>query len=122
MSEVSASPRRHPLKALWIGIPVLVVTLVILWIFCAPIAKWSHSAKSFLGQHLLAVTIVVGYLLLLALIGLPKWQAARLNLKPKDQFEAENEARKTLAEIGPNPTSLLPGAISLGETVLSLFW
>jgi uncharacterized protein YjbI with pentapeptide repeats len=105
MREISAFPRRHAPKIRGILLALaVVVTLVTLWIFWAPITKWSHSAQSFegfafLGKHLLAVTIVVGCLLLLALIGLPKWQAARSNLKPKEQFEAENEARKTLAEI-----------------------
>jgi uncharacterized protein YjbI with pentapeptide repeats len=55
-----------------------------LWIFSAP-------AAVALGSYLLILVI-------LALIWLPKWQAARSDLEKKEQFEAENEARKTLAE------------------------
>ena len=82
----------------------LLVVGVVLWIFSAPIAQWSRSAQpsdavGFLGEHLLAVAMLGGCLLVLALIWLPKWQATRPDLTTKERLELENDARKTLAEI-----------------------
>jgi Pentapeptide repeats (8 copies) len=102
MRQVSAFLRRHLLTT-----PrnyLVLAVLVTLWIFLELIAQWSHSAQSFdavafLGKHLLAVAIVGGCLLILALIWLPKWQATRPDLTTKERFEVENNARKTLAEI-----------------------
>jgi hypothetical protein len=71
--------------------------------FPASIAQWSRSAQSdvvaFLKEYYLAAAIVGGCLLILTFILLPKWQAARSELTGQARFEAENEARKTLAEI-----------------------
>ena len=88
-----------------LGALVLLAVVVVVWIFSAPVAQWLRSAQSFdavtfPGEHLLAVAIVVGgCLVVLALIWLPKWQAARPELTPQARFEVENDARKTLAEI-----------------------
>jgi hypothetical protein len=92
---------------------VLFTVMVVLWIFSAPIAQWSRSAQpsdavGFLGEHLLAAAFLGGCLLVLALIWLPKWQAARPKLTPQARFEVENDARKTLAEI-VGGTALLVG-------------
>jgi uncharacterized protein YjbI with pentapeptide repeats len=78
--------------------------VVVLWIFSAPIAQVIHSAQSFdaitfLKEHLLALTMLTGCLVIFGLIWLPKWQAARPELTMKERFEVENEARKTLAQI-----------------------
>jgi hypothetical protein len=69
--------------------------MVALWIFLAPIAQWSRSVQSFdavvvIREHFLAVAILGGCLLVLTLIWLPKWQAARSDLTTKEQFEVEN--------------------------------
>jgi hypothetical protein len=87
-----------------LAVLVLLAIVVVLWIFSAPIVQWSRPAQSFdavafLGGHLFIVAIVGSCLLVLALIWLPKWQAARPELTPQAQFEVENNARKTLAEI-----------------------
>ena len=117
MRQVSVFLRRHLPATL--GALVLLAVVVILWIFSTPIAQWIHSAQSFdaiafLGKHLLAVGIVGGCLLVLALIWLPKWQAARPDLTPQERSTLENEARKTLAQIVGAPRSWLvsisPGA------------
>jgi uncharacterized protein YjbI with pentapeptide repeats len=89
--------------------PLVVMTEVVVGLlFPEPLAQWSRSALStalsfdaaaFLREHVLAVAIAGGGLVVLALIWLPKWQAARPELTPEARFEAENEARKTLAEI-----------------------
>jgi Pentapeptide repeats (8 copies) len=87
-----------------LGALVFLAVVVVLWIFSAPITQWLRSAQSFdviafLGEHLFAIAMRGGCLLVLALIWLPKWQAARPELTIKERFEAENEARKTLAQI-----------------------
>jgi Pentapeptide repeats (8 copies) len=102
MGQESAFLQRHGRRIF--AVLVLLVAVVVLWIFFAPIASWIRSAQSFdvvtfLGKHLLVVAIVGGCLLVLVLIWLPKWQAACPKLKPKERFEVENDARKTLAEI-----------------------
>jgi hypothetical protein len=102
MRQVSAFLQRH-LPAM-LGSLVLLTVVVVLWIFSAPIALWLRSIQSFdavafLGQHLLAVAILGGGLLIFVLIWLPKWQAARPELTPQARFEVENNARKTLAEV-----------------------
>jgi hypothetical protein len=83
---------------------ILLAVMAVLWNFSAPITQWFRSAQSFdavafLGEHLLAVTILGGCLLILVLVWLPKWQAARPDLTAKERFEVENDARKTFAEI-----------------------
>jgi hypothetical protein len=102
MSQVSTFLRRH-LPAM-LGSLILLSVVVVAWIFSAPIASWFRSAQSFdavafLGEHLLALAILGGCLVIFALIWLPKWQAARPDLSTKERFELENDARKTLAEI-----------------------
>jgi uncharacterized protein YjbI with pentapeptide repeats len=83
---------------------LLAVVVVVLWIFSAPIAQGIHSAQSFdavtfLKEHVLALAMLTGCLVIFGLIWLPKWQAARPELTMKERFEVENEARKTLAQI-----------------------
>jgi hypothetical protein len=102
MKQVSTFLRRY--LPMMLAILALLAVVVVVWIFSAPIAQWFRSAQlsdvvTFLREHLLAAAIVGGGLLILTFIWLPKWQAARLDLKRQAQFEAENEARKTLAEI-----------------------
>ena len=51
---------------------VLLALVVVMWIFWAPIAQWLRSAQSFdavalLREHLLAVGLLGGCLLILAL-------------------------------------------------------
>ena len=75
MRRVSAFLRRHFLTML--GALVLLALVVILWLFSTPIAPWVHSALSFdavafLGEHLLAIGMLGGFLVVLALIWLPK--------------------------------------------------
>jgi hypothetical protein len=101
MRQVSAFLRRH--LPTMLGSLVLLAVMVVLWIFSAPIASWLRSAQSFdavafLREYLLAVGIVGGCLLVLALICLPKWQAARVQ-DVKDRVTIENAARQTLAQI-----------------------
>jgi hypothetical protein len=61
---------------------------------------WLVAAFTVLQQNLLLVGVLgLGLVVLILLWGLPKWQAARLGLPPKERFELENEARKTLAQI-----------------------
>ena len=48
-----------------------------------------------------------------------------LRIHADDQAQAIQQAREWAQHVlqtGPNPTSLLPGAISLAETVLRPFW
>jgi Pentapeptide repeats (8 copies) len=102
MRWVSAFLRRY--LPIILAVLILLAIVVVLWIFSALVAQWlrsvhSFDAVTFLQDHLLAVGSIVGCLLILALIWLPKWQAARPGLTPQAQFEAENEARKTFAEI-----------------------
>jgi hypothetical protein len=102
MRRVSAFLRRY--LPMILAVLVLLAVVVVVWIFSAPIAQWLRSAQlsnvvTFLREHLLAVIIVGGCLLILAFIWLPKWQAARPELTPQARFEVENDARKTLAEI-----------------------
>src|SRR5262245_49902707 len=102
MRRVSAFLRRH--LSMMLGALVFLAVVVVVWIFSAPIAPWVRSALSFdavafLGAHLLAIGLLGGGLVVLVLIWLPKWQAARPELTPQARFEAENEARKTLAQI-----------------------
>jgi hypothetical protein len=82
---------------------VFLAVVVVVWIFSAPFAQWSRSAQSFvvavLWEHYLAAVTRVVFLLVLVLIEVPKWQAARLGLTPQTRFKAENDTRKTLAEI-----------------------
>ena len=103
MRRVSAFLRRHPPMILAVLV-ILLAVVVVVWIFSTPIASWLRSAQSFdasafLGEHLLAVAMIGGCLLVLALIWLPKWQAARSDLTTKERLELENDARKGLAEI-----------------------
>jgi hypothetical protein len=110
MRRVSAFLRRHLLTIL--GALVLLAVVMALWIFSAPMAQWNRPAQppdvvAFLAKHLLAVAMVGGCLLVLVLIGLPKWQAARPDLTTKERFEVENDARKTLAEIAAGAALLV---------------
>ena len=82
---------------------ILLAVVMVAWIFSAPIAQWSRSAQSldavaFLQEHLLAVGMIGGGLLILALIWLPKWQASGVQ-DIKDRLAVENAARQTLAQI-----------------------
>jgi hypothetical protein len=100
MRQVSAFLRR-PLLAI-LGSLVLLAVVVVWWMFSAPIAQWLHSAPSVdvtpvLQEHLLAVGMMGGGLLIIALIWLPKWQAARVQ-DMKDRLTIENAARQTLAQ------------------------
>jgi hypothetical protein len=103
MRRVSAFLRRH-LPMMLAVLPLLAI-VVVWWMFSAPIPQWIRSAQSFdvvafLKEHyLVAAAILGGCLLILALIWLPKWQAARPDLTTKERFELENDARKTLGEI-----------------------
>jgi hypothetical protein len=102
MRRVLAFLRRHLPRIL--AVLVFPTVVVVLWIFSAPITQWTRSVQPsdavvFLGEHLLAVAILGGCLLVLALIWLPKWQAARSDLTTKERLELENDARKSLAEI-----------------------
>jgi hypothetical protein len=99
--RVIAPLRRHLL--LIYGALFLLAVVVVWWIFSAPIAPWLHSAQSvdvvtLLQQHLLAAGMIGGCLLILVLIGLPKWQASRVQ-DVKDRLTVENAARQTLAQI-----------------------
>jgi hypothetical protein len=99
--RVIAPLRRHLLLICGALFPLAVV--VVWWIFSAPIAPWLRSAQSvdvvtLLQQHLLAAGMIGGCLLILVLIGLPKWQASRVQ-DVKDRLTVENAARQTLAQI-----------------------
>jgi Pentapeptide repeats (8 copies) len=86
--------RRHPL--LMRGVFALLAMMIVLWSLLA----WLRVALTLLERHLPLVGVLGGGLTILMLLwGLPKWQAARLDLPPKERFELENEARKTLAQI-----------------------
>ncbi len=102
MTRVLAFLRRHLLTML--GALVLLTVVVVLWSVSAPLAQRLRFVQpsdvvTFLGEHLLAAAVVGGCLLILALIWLPKWQAARPELTSQARFEVENNARKTIAEI-----------------------
>jgi hypothetical protein len=77
--------RRHLLMTL-VAL-VLLTVLGGLWIPSAPITRWVRIVGSLV---VLAVA---------ALIWIPKCQVARLHLTSQERFTAENEARKTLAQI-----------------------
>jgi hypothetical protein len=101
MRQVSVFLRRH--LPVMLGALVLLAVVVVVWIFSAPIASWLRSgppidAVTFLQEHLLAVGLLGGCLLILALIWLPKWQASRVQ-DVKDRLTVENAARQTLAQI-----------------------
>jgi predicted membrane metal-binding protein len=82
---------------------VFLAVVVVVWIFSAFFPQWSRSAQSFivavLWEHYLAAATLVVFLLVLVLTEVPKWQAACQELTSQERFKAENEARKTLAEI-----------------------
>jgi len=102
MRRISAFLRRH--LPMFLVVLILLAVVVVVWVFSAPVAQWLRPAQlsdvaTFLREHLLAAAMIGGCLLILTFILLPKWQAARPDLKGQARFEAENEARKTLAEI-----------------------
>ena len=68
----------------------------VIWSFPA----WLVVAFTVLQQNLLLVGVLGGsFVALIVLLLLPKWQAERPNLTPKERFDVENEARKTIAQI-----------------------
>jgi hypothetical protein len=78
MRRVSAFLRRHLPMILAV---LVLLAVVVLWIFSAPIAQWLRSAQSFdavvfFAEHLLAVAILGGCLLVLALIWLALSQSS----------------------------------------------
>jgi uncharacterized protein YjbI with pentapeptide repeats len=99
--RVVALLSHHPLLIL--GALVFLTVVVVWWIFSAPIAQWLRSVQSadvvtFLQEHLLAIGIIGGCLLIFALIWLPKWQASSVQ-NVKDRLTVENATRQTLAQI-----------------------
>ncbi len=91
MRRASTFLRRH--LPMMVGDLVLLAVVVVLWIFSALIAQWFRSAQAFdaltfLGEHVLAVIILGGCLLVLVLIWLPKWQAAYPELTPQARLGA----------------------------------
>ncbi len=101
MRQVSALLRRHLSTIL--TILVLPVTVVVLWIFSASIAQWLYLAQSFdavafFREYRLAAAVLGGCLLvLLALIWLSKWQAARQAAggRPPQDVEVAVDAAKS---------------------------
>jgi Pentapeptide repeats (8 copies) len=78
------------------GVFALLAMTIVLW----SLPGWLLAALTLLERHLPLVGVLGGGLTILMLLwGLPKWQATRLDLPPKERFELENEARKTLAQI-----------------------
>jgi Pentapeptide repeats (8 copies) len=118
--RVSAFLRRH--LPTMLGVLGLLTVVVAVWSLSLPIAQWVRSALSFdavafLREHLLAVGMFFGgCLMVLALIWLPKRQAARPELTPQAQVEVENDARKTLAEI-IGGAAVLAGLFFTGENL-----
>jgi hypothetical protein len=100
MRRVSAFLRRHLLMML--AVLIFLAVAMVLWIFSAPIVQWSRSAQSvdvvtLLQEHLLAIGMIGGCLLIFPLIWLPKWQASRVQ-DVKNRLTVENDARQTLAQ------------------------
>ena len=98
--RATAVLRQHALLIL--GPLALLAITVILWNF--PV--WRLTAFAVLQRNLLLVGVLGGSLAILVLLWVgPKWQAARLNplggpqLTPRERFDVENEARKTLLQI-----------------------
>ena len=99
----------------WLILRILIVILLAGAVILRPIDVWPLAAMTVLQRTLLFFGIVG----ILALWRVPPWQAARHGLEPMERFTAENEARKTLAQILGGAAVLLSLGVTWGTLGVS---